>query len=112
MSREGLYDLNTGHFKCPECNYDYSESDTCVDCNTHRQTWDEPSFSWSPCECCGDTQGGNRTYASSYNTTTEEIQEYDSPGICCNCVYFSADGRLDDMTMLEIYGDEFFKGNY
>lgn len=27
---------------------------------TDDETWQEPSFSWSPCETCGDVLGGDR----------------------------------------------------
>lgn len=60
----------------------------------------EPFFSWRPCQCCGDSLGGNRYECNGYNGVTKEIETFDS--ICGDCVYYAAYGRLDDMTMIEI----------
>ena len=59
----------------------------------------EPSFSWSPCDCCGSRLGGNLHHATGYNDKTKEIYEYD---VCDDCVYYAEHGQLDDMTMLDM----------
>jgi hypothetical protein len=98
MEREGIVNLSTGHDKCPECKVEFDDHDRCPKCDTHRNTWDEPSFSWQPCECCGAI-AGDREYATGWNPTTGEIQEY---SICTDCAYYAEYGRLDDTAMLEI----------
>ena len=58
----------------------------------------EPWFSWSPCECCGSTLGGDR-YRMIAVDEDREIVEY---AVCSDCMYYSTYGQLDDLTMLEI----------
>ena len=98
MEREGLANLTTGHLRCPECNVEWDE-EKCPKCGGDRETFDEPFFSWQPCQCCGSSLGGNREHATGYNPTTKEIQEYT---ICEDCAYYAEYGRLDDRTMAEI----------
>lgn len=98
MQREGIRNLTSGHLRCPECGAEVQEGK----CSKHGLV-DEPFFSWSACECCGTTLGGNREHATGYNPTTEEIQEYT---VCEDCVYYAEYGRLDDQTMDEIEKDE------
>ena len=63
--------------------------------------WNGTSFfSWSPCECCGRPEGGDREEASGYNPTTEKVQTYGS--VCLDCIYFAVNDQLDDATMHEI----------
>jgi len=59
----------------------------------------EPWFSWSPCDCCGSTLGGDREECAGWNPTTKEVQKYT---VCMDCVYYVEYGVLDDMTMLEM----------
>ena len=49
-------------------------------------------FSWSPCDVCGDTYGGNRMDMSGYNDTTKEIQ--DGYKVCEDCALYIANGDL------------------
>ncbi len=60
----------------------------------------EPSFSWSPCHCCGRPLGGNRYECSGYNRAEKAIQ--DGYSVCQDCVYFAEYGRLDDETMASV----------
>jgi len=60
----------------------------------------EPFFSWSPCECCGSTLGGDREECAGYNPTTKEV--HGPFNVCQDCVYYAEYGHLDDMTMMEI----------
>ena len=62
--------------------------------------FEEPYFSWSPCDCCGSPLGGDRYDCNGYNSDTKEVQEGYS--VCVDCVYYAEYGQLDDMTMLEI----------
>lgn len=64
----------------------------------------EPYFSWSSCNCCGNTLGGDRYDCDGYNRATKEVEEYDN--ICTDCVYFVEYGQLDDTTMMEIEDED------
>ena len=80
-----------------------SEGIDCLSFDTEEYGEDgdiEPHFSWSPCDCCGGTLGGNREIMAGYNPTTKEIQRGYS--VCEDCVYFVEYGTLDDMTMMRI----------
>lgn len=59
--------------------------------------FNEPYFSWRPCDCCGCSLGGDRHDCSGYNPTTKEVQSGYS--VCVDCVYYCEYGRLDDVTM-------------
>ena len=59
----------------------------------------EPSFSWSACECCGSTLGGDKYEADGYSEK-HGVMEFDT--ICVDCIYYAEYGKLDDMTMLDM----------
>ena len=99
FEREGIDNLSTGHHECPECHVAWDDADNCPQCGADRECMDEPYFSWRSCDCCGSHLGGNREHATGYNLTTKQIQEY---SVCEDCAYYSAYGRLDDTTMLEV----------
>ncbi len=62
--------------------------------------FDEPSFSWHPCDCCRRSQGGDRYKCNGFNPTTAEVQDgYD---VCPDCLYYATYGRLDDETMWDV----------
>ena len=66
--------------------------------------YEEPSFSWSYCDVCGSSLGGNRYTCNGYNPTTKEVQsDYE---VCSDCYYYAEYGKLDDQTMLEIEASE------
>lgn len=79
FEREGLANLST-----------VSEEEGCC----------EPFFSWSRCDCCGTSLGGDRYKCNGFNPTTREVQEYST--VCGDCMYYAEYGRLDDTTMMEI----------
>ena len=88
VAREGISFLSTS------CNEpDWMEGDS----------EGEPWFSWSPCECCGCSLGGNREYlyakAPEGTVGPDGIAQYI---ICEDCVYYVNYGRLDDATMERI----------
>jgi hypothetical protein len=58
-----------------------------------------PSFSWTPCDCCKSPLGGSRHEMTAYHEETKQVLEF---SICEDCVYYSAYGRLDDTTMMEL----------
>lgn len=68
----------------------------------------EPFFSWTPCEICGSSLGGNREYWHAVIPATRQkgcVHENGAMvhGQCCeDCVCYLNYGRLDDMAMLEI----------
>ncbi len=99
MKAEGIQNLTSGHLRCPGCDVPWNDDDKCPDCGGDRECADEPFFSWSPCDCCGSSLGGDREHATGWNPTEESVQEYT---ICVDCVYYAEYGRLDDMTMDEM----------
>jgi hypothetical protein len=103
FEREGIENLTSGHITCPECTVEFDDNDKCPECGTSRECWNEPFFSWSPCDCCGSHLGGNREHATGYNRKAKEISKYT---ICEDCVYYAEYGRLDDTTMNEIERSE------
>jgi hypothetical protein len=98
FQREGINCLCSGHPTCPECGEEWADEE-CPNGHGSRELWDEPFFSWRPCECCQRPLGGDREHATGWNPATRKIQEYD---ICIDCLYYAEYGRLDDMTMLEL----------
>ena len=58
----------------------------------------EPYFSWRPCEVCQTHLGGNRIEANGYSRTGV-IYEFE---ICTDCEYYAEYGQLDDMTMMDM----------
>lgn len=102
LEREQLEALNPGSATCSECKVAW-EGDNCPSCNRDREAADEASFSWQPCECCLRPLGGDRYPASGVNTETKDVQEY---SVCVDCYYYSAYGRLDDTTMMEVEDDK------
>jgi hypothetical protein len=103
FKREGITNLSTGHYQCPECKIEFDDSGTCPKCGCDREVCNEPHFSWRSCDCCQRPEGGDREFATGWNPTTQEVQEY---SVCTDCAYYAEYGRLDDMTMLEIERSE------
>jgi hypothetical protein len=99
FEREGIQNLSTGHYQCPDCKVEFNDEGKCPECGADRECLDEPSFSWRPCDCCHRPLGGNREFATGYNPTTKEVQEYE---VCTDCAYYAEYGQLDDTTMMEI----------
>lgn len=89
MDREGINCLSTVDGECRDCGEDQGE-------------YSEPSFSWSSCDCCGSSLGGDRYHVAGYNKEHDAIFCYD---VCPDCLYYSAYGQLDDQTMLDMEGD-------
>lgn len=99
MKKEGIANLSTGWNACPECEEPF-EDGCCTSCGKNKDEFPlEPFFAWNSCECCG-MSNGNFYPANGYNPTTKEVHEFDR--ICENCQYYAENGRLDDMTMMEI----------
>jgi hypothetical protein len=88
----GLEGVSTG--PCPGC----SECDLPADAEDYAS---EPFFSWTPCEICNRTEGGNREPWHAVNPEGHAPGEGEIlHGTCCeDCVYYLNYGRLDDTTM-------------
>ena len=97
MRREGIENLTAGHFSCPDCNVEFNDNDKCVKCGGDQAVFNEPFFSWVACDCCGDSTGGNREFATGYNPVENKVRSYN---LCEDCVYYSEYGRLDDKSMI------------
>lgn len=82
MAREGIANLSTGHYKCPDCKVQFDDGGKCPDCGADQQCVNEPFFSWGSCDCCGSQQGGNREFATGYNPATNRVQIHDLRGLC------------------------------
>lgn len=121
---KGLEFVSTG--ACPGCEECGLENKTCPDCDgagvlisdegratecekcqgqgtiepTEHETElaGEPHFSWSACEACGSSLGGNREPAHG-RTKDGSLLHF---SVCADCVYFLNYGQLDDTTMQEI----------
>lgn len=90
---DGLQFVSTG--ACPGC----EDCDLPADCSDHdRELAEEPSFSWSACDCCGSTLGGNRHPAHGRDKNGDLMHLE----VCQDCLYYINYGRLDDQTMLDI----------
>ena len=55
-----LKHVSGGNAVCPECGERWGDDDECPECDMNRDMADEPFFSWSACDECGSTLGGDR----------------------------------------------------
>jgi hypothetical protein len=62
----------------------------------------EPYYSVHRCDCCRNTDAGQRYFATGFNPATREVYEFQ---ICSDCAYYAEYGQLDDMTMLDLTND-------
>jgi hypothetical protein len=46
----------------------------------------DPHFSWSPCECCGDSLGGNRYDCEALAIEEGSLVQLDNCTVCPDCV--------------------------
>lgn len=83
---------------CPTCNGEGEIEPTDRECDSAS----EGSFSWSSCDACGSTLGGNREPAHGV-MADGGILHLD---ICTDCLYFLNYGQLDDLTMMEMEKEE------
>lgn len=103
MAREGIANLSSGHYKCPDCRVQFDDGGDCPECGQDQECFNEPYFSGRRCDCCGSSLAGNREFATGYNPAAKRVQEY---SICEDCVYYAEYHQLDDTTMLEITAHE------
>ena len=90
---QGLEFVSTGACSsCSECGPD----EDCTD--EERELAGEPFFSWSSCDCCGSTLGGNRHYAHGRDKDGRLIHLE----VCEDCLMYLNCGQLDDTSMMEI----------
>lgn len=90
---KGLSFVSTG--ACPGCD-ECGLSDEPTE--QERELAEEPSFSWSACEACGSSLGGNRHPAHGIMEDGAILHL----SICMDCLYFLNYGQLDDASMQEI----------
>ena len=94
---EGMQSLSSGaNHACSECNPDEVNEDS------FNKLCHESHFSWSACNLCGSSLGGNREPAH-YIDDRDELCHIE---VCEDCVYCMEYGRLDDQTMLDIEDSE------
>ena len=97
--------LNNGTVLCPDCGT-WVEGENCPDCGMDFDLMNEPSFSWSSCDCCGSSLGGDKYKAMGLikNRSPRRKNNWIEYSICVDCMYYIEYGQLDDMTMMEIEG--------
>lgn len=71
---------------CEAC--EISSDDETLDDERFHDLASEPHFSWSACESCGSTLGGDR-HPAHYLDDENEIQHLD---VCTDCVQYHANG--------------------
>jgi len=95
VGTDGLKAVSTGLCPgCPDCLEDHS------DLTPGRfeagigdgSIFEEPWFSWSPCECCGSTLGGDRVSAHGVDANGEIIHF----SACVDCMCYLANGDLPE----------------
>ncbi len=93
---------------CDDCDVKLDSDGECPECKKQLGDMDrpEPYFSWRSCECCGDTDGGNREDYIAFNIGDPEDDTEYEVAICEDCVYFNEYGRLDDTAMMAVDKDE------
>jgi hypothetical protein len=90
---EGLTHVSTGACRgCSECGLEDDSEDSDVDSAS------ESHFSWSSCDACGSSLGGDRHPAHGVSQKFG-ILHLD---VCSDCLYYLNYGSLDDTTMDEI----------
>jgi hypothetical protein len=86
----GLYTSPGSAHNCGEC--------CCDDTDESIQLADEGSFSWSPCDTCGNRLGGNRYHAHGWPTdeipSEGNLYHFD---VCEDCLMFMANGDLPEI---------------
>jgi len=96
----GITHLSAGNPPCcVQCGGSWdSMGNYCLKCGETSESQIEPWFSWTPCDCCGDPQGGNRHHASGWNNRSDTHWFV----ICETCAYYAEYGCLDDLAMEEV----------
>lgn len=73
--------------ECAECGL--ADIDT-MDCPEYEAAG-EASFSWSECDACGSTLGGDRHYAHGIANDTRQVIHLD---VCVDCIFYLSYGEL------------------
>ena len=84
--------------KCGDCcgNYDMGEDELC-EAVENGSVCDEGCFSWSDCETCGSSLGGNRYDAHAFmklNANDEKAEHLVHMNVCEDCLQYIANGTL------------------
>jgi MoaA/NifB/PqqE/SkfB family radical SAM enzyme len=101
MEKEGMCNLSTSPYKCPECDVQF-DCGECPECHKDSgQFAPEPDHTCRPCDCC-DRSTGELWDANGWSEQDQEIKEV---RVCRDCEYFAEYGVLDDQTMMEVEKD-------
>jgi hypothetical protein len=87
----GIVGVNIGRaaLVCPNCERDTAE-------DPHDDGEWEPWFSWSDCDGCGSTYGGDRSPAHGFVKMEEGGEEIIHLEVCADCVQYIANGEEPD----------------
>ena len=66
-------------------------------------TGEDSWFSWRGCEMCGSRLGGMVCLLSAVDANDHQKVTYQ---ICSDCEYYVNYGRLDDVTMMRVRGEQ------
>ena len=92
----GYDDENPPHDNCPHCD-GTGEAPLETMSDEELQAWDEGSFSWSECDSCGSTFGGDRFKAhaihnEAFGPNAKQPDNVHHIEICVDCLIFHANG--------------------
>ena len=92
---------SSGMWECPECGHRWDVTEDCPECGCDLEIALEPSFSWSGCDCCDSTLGGDLYPMIGWlNGAREAGFNYETHGwegrACADCVIFFANGDLPE----------------
>ncbi len=93
---QGLEAITTG--PCPGCetcrkDYDYPTMEALAEAWTTGDLDSEPHFSWSACDLCGSTLGGDREVWHAIDKNGEIIH---GDNACTDCVMYLANGDIPE----------------
>lgn len=68
---------------------------TCDTCSECQDSTDEGRFSWSACDACGSSLGGDR-FAAHYIDDTDCERQPNHIEVCVDCLQYIANGTLPE----------------
>ena len=83
---------------CDSCFQGLSQEEKDNLSDQEQQTWDEGGFSWSECDSCSSTLGGNRFSAhalhhEAFGPNAKQPNNIHHIEICVDCLMFHANGE-------------------
>ena len=93
--------FSTGYWSCPDCGSDrWTGSEPCPDCGADPEHRQDSSFSWSDCDICGSSLGGDRYAVIGWLKGARDHEYSDVyrwSGECCtDCLMMMANGEEPD----------------